>query len=192
MVDQWLRLDRVVWPVCGYAVMVRSPKVGRKSPLFNKPAGREYEPPAREFEPEPNFDLLDEETKDELRKKAAARVEAAERDRAMEAFLEAETKRIEKELHPEAHEEEKEVEIDVALYADRIILDGKHYMHGRKYTVKKSRFDALQDIMWRTKKHYEATHRDPMKAMQEAAQAIAKGGPSYATINGSTGQVMKF
>lgn len=172
--------------------MAQRPKVGRKSPLFNKPAGREYAQPIEDLEPAPNFDLLSEEDKAALREKARKKVDDNERLRAMEAFLEAETKRVEKELHPEAYEEEKEVEIDVALYADRIILDGKHYMHGRKYTVKKSRFDALQDIMWRTKKHYEATHRDPMKAMQEASQAIAKGGPSYATINGSTGLVQRF
>ena len=58
-----------------------TPKRGRSSPLFSKPAGREYEPPGRELEPAPNFDLLDDETKEKLRLKAAAKVEATERDR---------------------------------------------------------------------------------------------------------------
>ena len=173
--------------------MSKAPRRGRSSPQFNKPAGREYsQEPPEPAELKPNFDLLTEADKEEIRKDAAAKVEAAEKDRAWQAFLEAETKRIERELHPEAHEEEREIEIDLALYADRIVINNVHYMHGRKYTVKKGLYDAMTDIMWRTRKHYAETHRDPMRAMQEAAQAIAKGGPSYATINGSTGQVMKF
>jgi hypothetical protein len=100
--------------------------------------------------------------------------------------------RIERELHPEAHEEEREVTIDVALYADRIIVDGTHYMHGRTYKVKRGLYDAMIDIMSRTHKHYADTHRDPIKATMEAQQAIAKGGPSYAVVNASTLQVTKF
>ncbi len=173
-------------------LMARPPGRPRKTPLFNKP-DKYYGPdPVAPKEPAPNFDLLDEATKDELRKKAAAKVEAAERDRAEQAWLEAEIAHIEKELHPEAHEEDREIVIDCALYADRLIINGRHYMHGRKYTVKQGLYDSMRDIMSRTHKHYADTHRDPMRAMQEAAQAIAKGGPSYATINGSSGQVTKF
>ena len=170
----------------------RPPKAGRKSPIFNKP-DKFYPPdPIEPKEPEPNFDLLDEDTKEKLRLKAAAKVEAAERERAEHAWLEAEIERIEKELHPEAFEEEREITIDLALYADRIIINGKQYMHGRTYKVGKNLYDSMQDIISQTHKHYANTHRDPMRAMQEAQQAIAKGGPSYATINGSSGQVTKF
>jgi hypothetical protein len=163
-------------------------RTSRRSPQFNKPAGREYR---QEFTetftvPAPNFDLLTEEDKQELRAKAAAKAEAREKQRAMDAFLEEEEARIERELHPEIHEEQKEIEIDCALYADRIILDGRHYMHGRKYTVGKGKYDSLMDVMHRQHKHYADTHRDPMRALQEAQQAVAKGGSSFATFSAST------
>lgn len=166
---------------------------GRKSPLFNKP-DKYYGPdPIEPSEPAPNFDLLDEATKELLRQKAEVKVEAAERERAENAWFKAEMARIEKELHPEAFEEQKEILIDLALYADRIMINGVSYMHGRTYTVGKSLYDAMRDIMARTHKHYADTHRDPMRAMQEAAQAIAKGGaPGFAQINASSGQQVRF
>lgn len=177
--------------------MAKTPMRSRYTkPQFNKPSpgkdSRDYPSVPVVKEPDPDFSLLTEEDKDRLRKEAQDEVTARERKRAMNAFLDAEVARHEKELHPEAYEEEKEITIDLALYAVDIVLDGRHYVHGRKYTVKKSVYDALNDIMYRTHKHYRETHRDPMRAMQEAAQAIAKGGPSYATINGSTGLVQRF
>jgi hypothetical protein len=172
--------------------MAKSPARGRSKVLLNKPT-REFEQlPPNTRDPDPNFDLLSEEEKEEIRKDAAAKVDAAEKDRAWQAFLEAETKRLEKTLHPEAHEEEKEIEIDLAIYAPEILLDGKRYLYGRKYTVRKSVYDALNEIMYRTHKHYRETHRDPARALMESEQAIAKGGHSYAVVNGSTGQVTKF
>lgn len=163
-----------------------------KSATYNRPI-KDYEPPTIEPpELKPNFDLLDEEMKESLRKKAAARVEARERDRAMEAYLDAEVERIERSVHPEAYEEEKEIAIDLAIYADRIIINGKHYMHGRTYKVKKSLHDCLQEIMWQTHKHYAATHKDPTKVFYDSQREVTKSGPSYATISGSTGQVTKF
>jgi hypothetical protein len=171
----------------------RPPGRPRKSPIFNKPS-RDYDRPSIEaLEPTPNFDLLSEDEKAEIRAKAEAKVIDDEKQRAWQAFLDAEVKRLEKELHPEAYEEEKEITIDLALFADRIILDGRTYMHGRKYTVKKSVYDSLAEIQSKTWKHYHDTHRDPERVLQEAAQAIAKGGaPGYAQISGSTGQVTRF
>ena len=164
----------------------------RKSPTFNRPV-KDYAPaPMEDKEPLPNFDLLSPEQKTELTAKAKARVEARERDRAMEAFLSAEVDRIERELHPEAFEEEREITVDLAIYADRLIINGKHYMHGRTYTVKKSLFDAMNDIIAHTHKHYAETHRDPTKAFYNGQREISKQGPSYATLNAQTGQVTKF
>jgi hypothetical protein len=165
---------------------------GPRRPEFNHPDKRR-EPEVRDpREPAPNFDLLSEETKERLREDAKVKVEARERARAMDAFLAAEVERIERATVPDAHEEEREVEIDLAIYADRIIVDGRVFMHGRRYTVKKSLYDSLMDIQAQTWKHYRNTHHDPNEASQRAAQAIAKGGTSYATINAASGQVAKF
>lgn len=166
----------------------------KKSPTFNRPV-KDFAPPSIDVrEPAPNFDLISEEDKHALRAKAKARVEARERDRAMEAYLAAEEDRLERELHPEAHEELQDITLDgLADYADRIILDGKHYIWGRTYKdLPKSRCDVMRDIMYRTRKHYADTHRDPQKAFFESQREISKSGPGYATINGSTGQVTKF
>ena len=117
--------------------MAKSPGRPRKTPIFNRPV-KDLEPaPLNVVDPKPNFDLLSDEEKDDLRKKAQAKVEAAEKDRAWEAFLAAEVERIEKEVHPEAYEEEKDITIDLAIYADRLIINGRHFMHGRTYKVKK-------------------------------------------------------
>jgi len=167
------------------------PRKGPKQPRFNRSIS-DYVPPSLERDALPNFDLLDEETKERLRQKARAKIEAEERLRAEDAFLEQEKLRLERELHPELHEPEEEVTIDLAIYTDRLIIDGRHFMHGRTYKVRHSVAAVLRDQMARTHRHYADTHRDPAKAMMEASQAIAKGGPSWAVINGSTGQVTKF
>lgn len=164
----------------------------RKSPTFNRPV-KDYAPsPLEDKEPAPNFDLLSDETKVKLREQARVKVDADDIHRAEIAFLAAEEDRLERELHPEAYEESREIEIDVAIYPPVIVLDGKYFWHGRKYTVKQRVFDTIRDLMFKARRHYNDTQRNPMQVMQESAQAIAKGGPSYATINSATGQVTKF
>ena len=162
-----------------------------KQPRFNRPVS-DYAPPSLDKTALPNFDLLDEGTKELLRNRARAKVEAEERDRAEQAFLEQEKLRLERELHPEIYEPLEDVTIDLAVYADRIRLDNDVFMHGRTYKVRQSVAAVLRDQMARTYRHYAETHRDPAKAMMEASQVIAKGGKSYAVINGSSGQVAKF
>lgn len=165
---------------------------GPKSPTFNHPTGRDRIPHAAPHEPAPDFSLLSDEAKEEITKEAKAKVEATAKDRAMEAYLAKEVERLERELVPDAHEEEKEITLDLAIYADRLIINGRHYMHGRTYTVKQSLYNAMKDIQSQTWKHYAATHKDPNEAAMKAQQAIAKGGHSYATLNSQTGQVSKF
>ena len=166
---------------------------GSSKPIFNHPERAVLHASIPEVkEPAPNFDLLSDELRAKLREEARIAVDVRERKRAEEAYLAAEEERIERELHPESHEEDREIYIDLALYADRVIIDGKHYMHGRNYTVKESTYRCMQDIISHTHKHFAEIHRDPNKAMMEAAQAIAKGGPSLANISASDGKVTRF
>jgi len=173
--------------------MAKGPaKLGRSRPLFNKPEHARTPDPIEEREFEPDFSLLDEQTKEKLTLEAKSKAEANAIKLAEDAWLEAEIKRAEKSFHPEAFEEMQEIEIDVALYADRIILDNKTYMHGRKYTVKKSVADCMREIMSRTERHWREVNRDPARMQMEADQAIAKGGKPYATISAASGQVTRF
>lgn len=140
-----------------------------------------------------NFDILSDFEKEEIRKEARAKLEAREKDAAMRAFLDAEIARLDKEAHPDAYEEEKEITLDgLAPYADRIVLDGRHYMFGRTYTVKKSVYDVMQEIMWRTRRHYEEVHRDPAEVMMRAQQEISKAGDGYARVSAANGRVTRF
>jgi hypothetical protein len=165
--------------------MAKSPGRPRKTPIFNRPVKDLEPPPLNVVDPKPNFDLLSAEEKELIREKARVNVEAKEKDRAWEAFLAAEVERIEKEVHPETYEEEKEITIDMAIFADRLIINGRHFMHGRKYTVKKSLYDSISDMMARGHRHYRDTHRDPARALMEAQQEIAKGGHALATLSAS-------
>jgi hypothetical protein len=102
----------------------------------------------------PDFSLLDEETKDRLRLDAAAKIDAREIARAEQAFLEAEIERLDKERHPEVHEPEEDIDLNgLALYADRITINGKAYVFGRSYRVKKSLADVFREIMQRSRRH---------------------------------------
>jgi hypothetical protein len=163
---------------------------GPSRPRFSYPI-KEYTGPGPrpEKEPAPNFDLLSDDDKAKLREDALVKVQAAEKLRAKNAYLDAEIERIERELIPDAHEEVVDITIDLALGNDQIVLDGKWYMYGRKYKVKKSVYDSLAEIIARTHWHHAQIHNDPNDAAMRASQAIAKGGRSHAVINGSTGTV---
>ncbi len=43
--------------------------------------------------------------------------------------------------------------LELAEFADRIVLDSKIFFHGREYTVGKSKYDVLREIAYRTFDH---------------------------------------
>lgn len=165
---------------------------GPRRPEFNHPEKHRDIPIVEPREPPPNFDLLSDELKDKLREDAKVKVEARERARAIDAFLDSEVERLERASVPGLHEEMRDITIDLALGNDQIILDGKWYMYGRSYKVRQSVYAALKDIIQYTHRHYAQTHNNPEEAAMRASQAIAKGGHSYATLNATSGQVAKF
>ena len=100
-----------------------------------------------------DFSILSEERKQELRAKAEAKVRAQQIVEAEDAFLAAEMDRQDRELHPETVHETRELRLDLALYADRVTLDGKPYYHGELYTVPKPVYDVLKECEARTWRH---------------------------------------
>ena len=60
---------------------------------------------------------------------------------------------LDKELHPETVYEMRDLRLDLALYADRVTLDGKAYYHGELYTVPKPVYDVLKECEARTWRH---------------------------------------
>jgi len=124
-------------------------------PQLSRPIQRPVQQPqASEPVRIPDFSLVSEEKKEALLKEARERIEAKEIALAEQAFLEAEIARLDRERHPEAHEEMVDYFIDgLALYADRIVLDGKTFMFGRTYKVRKSVALVFDEIMQRTRRH---------------------------------------
>ena len=102
--------------------------------------------------------FLSAEEMADITKRAKAKIAARDKLDAEEAHLNAELTRLDAEAHPEKAEEMREITIDLALYADRIILDGKVYFHGSRYTVRRSVYDVMQEIMARTRRHDDEIH----------------------------------
>jgi len=102
--------------------------------------------------------LLTPEEREKLTEQARAKIQARDRLDAEEAFLAAEMERLDREAHPDKIEEMREITLDLALYADRIILDGKVYFHGQRYTVTKPVYDVMREIMARTYRHDDEIH----------------------------------
>lgn len=119
----------------------------------NRPI-RDVAPPARV--PERKIDiekLLTPEKKAELRKQAEAKIMAREIAAAEEEYLAQQMDVADKARHPEIVEEYRELRLELPPYMDRIILDGRHYMHGGIYSVPKRVYDVMRDITWKAFRH---------------------------------------
>lgn len=100
-----------------------------------------------------DFDVLTPEKKAELTAKAKAKVAARDMLDAEEAFLKAEMEKHERELHPEVFVEMREIRLDIALYANKVVLDGKVYFANELYTVPKPVYDVLKEIECNSFRH---------------------------------------
>lgn len=97
--------------------------------------------------------LLTQEEQTAIRAKARAKVLARDKLDAEEALLKLEMDKHERELHPEVFVEQREIRIDLALFADRVILDGKQFFAGELYTVSKPVYDVLKEMERNTYRH---------------------------------------
>ena len=126
-----------------------------RTPKLNKPISRPIQAdPAPDPVRLPDFNLLDEAAKTKLRAEAAEKFRQREIARAEDAFLKEELERLDRESHPEIHEEEIEVDTGgLAVYCDRLVIDGQTYWADHVYKVKKSLGDVILDQMSRTRRH---------------------------------------
>jgi hypothetical protein len=124
--------------------------------MAKTPAKPVVVPKAHEPQRALDFDaLLTPEKQAEIRAKAKAKIAARDILDAEEAFLKAEMEKADKAAHPEAFVEMREIRIDLALFADRIVLDGKHYMAGELYVVPKPVYDVMKEMERNTYRHDE-------------------------------------
>lgn len=115
-------------------------------------------PPKAHAPPERILDLetlLSEEKKLELRETARRKVLARDIADAEEAYLKAQMSAVDKETHPEIFVEMREIRLNLALYADRVTLDGHAFYADELYTVPKPVYDVLKECERMTARHDE-------------------------------------
>lgn len=97
-----------------------------------------------------DISLTDKELK-EIREEAR-RLEIEEQKKVLrDKMLAEERARLRATVDPS--EETRSILIDLAEYADRIVVDGVIYFHGQTYVVPKRKFDVLAEAMFRTQQH---------------------------------------
>jgi hypothetical protein len=96
-----------------------------------------------------------------LKQTAEVRLTAKLKVDAEEEFIKQEMDRLEKTRYPSLVEEMREVRINLALYADRILLDGRSYFHGEVYNVPKSVYDVIKECEAASFRHDDEVHGDP-------------------------------
>ena len=97
--------------------------------------------------------LLTDAEQAAIREKARVKILARDKLDAEEALLKREMDRLDREAHPEVFPEMREIRVDLALFADRIILDGKQYFAGETYTVSKAVYDVIKEAERNTYRH---------------------------------------
>lgn len=128
--------------------------------------------------------ILDPKRVEELRAKAKAKVDK-ERQLAAEAQM---LEQFEKEERQRGglEEEREEVFVDLAPYADRLMLDGVIYFQGRSYTVRKAVGDVIREMISKTWEHQSIVDGKPedfyRKSRAQRVVPLGNGGAGVSNI----------
>jgi len=94
----------------------------------------------------------------EIKRKAALKIEARDKEEASARYLKEEMARIDRELHPETEVQMVPFTPQLADFADAIRMEGRTYHHGFTYQVPAHQVAQLLDIQFQTHRHeYEIT-----------------------------------
>lgn len=86
-----------------------------------------------------------------IKAEALAAEREAQKKQAKEQLLEGFRREARQQIDPT--EEIRTVTIDLAEYADRVMLDGVVYFHGQTYQLPKRVFDVVNEVMRRAQEH---------------------------------------
>lgn len=150
----------------------------------NKIPPRIIPPPAHERTRDIDLSILSEAKRKEITEKAKTKVAARLLMEAEDELLRQEMKRLEIEQHPEIEEERREIRIDLAAYADKVLLDGRAYFHGELYDVTKSVYDVLRECESRTARHDEEIHGNEQDTMYRRSRQYSMSFRTGATSSG--------
>lgn len=153
--------------------------------MAKTPARPTFVPKATELKRSVDFNaVLNDEEREAIRAKARVKVAARDKLDAEEAFLKSEMERLDREAHPEAFVEMREIRIDLALFADRVILDGRQYYAGELYTVPKPVYDVLKEMERNTYRHDQEIKGDNNDAFYRKERGMKLNWSTGAVTNG--------
>lgn len=132
------------------------------------------------------LDVLSADEIAQIEREALAEVEA-DLKKAKKTELRAQfVKEFKQRLDPKTNEEQVTFILDIAEYGDRVLLDGRYYFHGRRYTVARSVYDVLMETMWRTHEHQRVV--DGKSILDGQRNRLRESLPG-SIINGATGAI---
>lgn len=114
---------------------------------------------------EADLSLLSVEEQMAIRAEVTRETEAEKREVAKRVFRE----QVRDEARRDAGIEEEIVTftLDLAEFADRLVIDGRIYFHGRTYSVPRSVFNSMSEMAFRTHGHQlELDGKSRIKHMQ--------------------------
>lgn len=126
--------------------------------------------------------ILDPKRVEELRARAKETVDK-ERKAAAEAQL-LEQFKLEERQAGGLEEEQEEIYIDLAPYADRLMLDGVVYFNGRTVVVRKGVADVMREMISATWKHQSVVDGKPEDFYRKSrAQRVVPLGNGQAGVS---------
>lgn len=149
-----------------------------------------------------DFALLSDDDKERLTAEAENKIAERARLEAEKAFYAKEVERLEQIKYPEIFEEKFDIVLDLALYArcgggtsgngfSGIMLDGKTYLHGGRYTVPRSVYLVLKEQEQASHRHEASLHAgDPYQSFyrrERAQQGDLKNDPNSIQISARGG-----
>ncbi len=139
----------------------------------NTTPSRPTPPKAHELPRKVDISVLDPARVAEIKAKAAAKMQARAIADAEDALLEQEMARLDREAHPETVHEMRHILLDLALYADRVTLDGKVFYPGESYDVPKPVYDVLMECAQATYRHDDEIHGDADQNFYRKSRAMS-------------------
>lgn len=97
--------------------------------------------------------LLTAEERASIVTKARLKIDARDKEEAMDRLLKEEMMRLDAELHPEAEVQMVKYTPQLADFADAIRMEGHTYHHGYSYSVPQHALPQLLDIEYQTWRH---------------------------------------
>ena len=131
---------------------------------------------------------LTSEEMEAVEKQVRAELRAREKKRLLAEYHNTLMRRLTGEVDVQ-HEMDDETfvqyTLDLAPHADRIILDGRHYMHGQTYEFNSHQLRTVKDIehnTWKHERSVQDANRDKYKPVHAKSTVIRPSGITHESV----------